>query len=76
MAEGRINQDKAGAPLGVLLYSALTQAERFPLRIAIQTLPRGTVTSRVGEREKKKGGREKRNEKKGVSTRKREKEGE
>lgn len=51
MAEGWINQDKVGAPLGVLLYSALTQAERFPPRFAIQTLPRGTVTSRVGKRE-------------------------
>lgn len=49
---GRINQDKAGAPLGVLLYSALTQAERFPPCVAIQTVPRGIVTSRVGKRER------------------------
>lgn len=49
MAKGRINQDNAGAPLGVLLYSALTQAERFPPCFAVQTLPRGTVTSRVGK---------------------------
>lgn len=70
MAEGWINQDKAGAPLGVLLYSALTQAERFPPRFAIQTLPRGTVTSRVGKRER---WRERRNEKGGVSKGKREK---
>lgn len=73
MAEGWINQDKAGAPLGVLLYSALTQTERFPPRFAIQTLPRGTVTSRVGKRKR---GRERRNEKEGVSKGKREKEGE
>lgn len=73
MAEGRINQDKAGAPSGVLLYSALTQAERFPPCIAIRTLPRGTVTSRVGKREGWGGVGGK---KEGVSKRKRENEGE
>lgn len=61
MVEGWINEDKARAPLGVFLYSPLTQAERFPPRLTIQTLPRGTVTSRFGKRE-----RERRNQKERV----------
>lgn len=62
MVEGWINEDKARAPLGVFLYSPLTQAERFPPCFTIQMLPRGTVTSRFGEREK-----ERRNQKERVS---------
>lgn len=52
-----INEDKARAPLGVFLYpaqdSTLTWAERFPPCPTIQMLPRGTMTSRFGKRDRR-----------------------
>lgn len=54
--EQYINEDKKRGALGELLYpilnSTLTWAERIPPRLAIQTPPRGTTTSRSGKREK------------------------
>lgn len=53
-----INEDKERGPLGMLLYSVpnstLTRAERIAPRFTIQSVPRGTITSRSGKRGRKK----------------------